>query len=174
MSVQAQWMEAMGKAIEHFFKAEAWQDLMQSRESIKKFYEAKLLVSENLEDLRECDYICQRMLYAAQTAGETFEVAEWSHHRAVVNHSLANYPVAIQSCKQGIEIASRVSGKDLLHGHLLHRLGMLMECLGKDEEAGDLYKRALQFKRKVGDEAEIASTERALREMEEKIRSEAG
>lgn len=163
--VQIQWVEAMEEAVEHLFDAETWQDMIQSHKSVKDFYLSKY----SWGCIWESYYLCKRMLQAVRAAGETLYVIDWLHDWAVINHRFGNYPVAIQSCNEGLELASRIEGTELLQAHLLHRLGLMMQEQGNYERARDLYEQSLRLKQKVGEPAEVASTEQALKLLEEVI-----
>jgi tetratricopeptide (TPR) repeat protein len=145
MFAQVQWVESVGQAIEYFFAAEAWQDLVQAHEAIKEFYLAWL----EWGYIQECADMCQRMLHAARSVDNKSEEAEWLHDWAVLNQHSGNYTVAEQSCLKGLEIARRLEGKKMLQAHFLHRLGRVMEDQGNCEQAKKWYEQSARLKEKL-------------------------
>lgn len=137
ISVERQWVESVGQAVEHFFVAEAWQDLAQAHDTVKMFYTASL---EDFGYIQECADICRRMLHAARLMDDPSEEAVWLHEWGAMNDVLGNYTVAEESCLQALEIA-RSTDQEKLQMHILERLGSLMTNQGKCEQARKWYEQ---------------------------------
>ncbi len=158
--IQKEWSDSIGHVVEHFLHAEAWQDLAQEYESVKRYYVNKF----DLGNTQLCANLCYRLLNAARLAENKELEAEWLHDLAVVYQSLNNMAAAEQACLSGLEIV-RVTKQPMLEGHFLYRLGSILRFRREHKRAKQLYKKSVQVKRKIGGEEAAAPAQGKYGEM---------
>ena len=125
-----EWMSCWRKALLHFKKINAKEEINRLEIPIRDFLDAVYAFGTFLERYE----LCVLMLDTTSSFGNKNGEAYWSHSAAVMKHHEGDYKVARRICERGIEIAREIEDFRTL-GHLLHRLALINEDEGYINEA---------------------------------------
>jgi tetratricopeptide (TPR) repeat protein len=142
--------ENLFRAMDMAFGRQAWESVMQIRESLNYFLVLHGYWDEALKTGAQ----------AVAAAGEVNDESQMAYFKtciALIRNDRGDYKEAERIYRESLEVFRRLNIKGNI-ALCLHQLGITMHRQGVFEEARQLYGESLEIKRKLGNERNIAST----------------